>query len=77
MRDDIATVIPLHLHPPFQERRRVAALKNLLLAETRAFTKVALDNATRPPPHPGPKKILAGACALLKEVRNRPVLELL
>ncbi len=43
-------VIPLHLHPSFQERHRVEALKNTLLAETLAFTQMALDNAAKPGP---------------------------
>jgi hypothetical protein len=77
MRDDKAIVIPLHLHPSFQERHRVETLKNTLLAETLAFTQVALDNAAKPGPSPMAIKILERACTLLEEARNRLVLDLL
>ncbi len=77
MGDDKALVIPLHLHPSFQERHRVEALKNTLLAETLAFTQLALDNAARPGPSPAAVKILERACTLLEEARNRLVLDLL
>ena len=77
MRDNKATVIPLDMHPSFQERHRVEALKNTLLAETLAFTQVALDNAAKPGPSPTAVKILERACDLLEEARNRLVLDLL
>ena len=77
MRDNKATVIPLDIHPSFQERHRVEALKNTLLAETLAFTQVALDNAAKPGPSPTAVKILERACDLLEEARNRLVLDLL
>jgi len=77
MRDDKALVIPLHMHPSFQERPRVAALKNTLLAEILAFTQVALDNAAKLGPSPAAVKILERACTLLEEARNRLVLDLL
>jgi hypothetical protein len=78
MRDAKAPIIPLHLHPVFQDRHRVNELKKALLAETLAFTQVALDNATGPAGAARrAEKILARACALLKEARDRLVLELL
>lgn len=77
MMDDKAQVIPLHLHPGFQDHRRVQELKEALLAETLAFAQVALDNAARPGASPKAEKILARACALLEEARDRLVLELL
>lgn len=77
MEDDKALVIPLHLHPGFQDHRRVQELKETLLAETLAFAQVALDNAARPGASPRAEKILERACALLGEARNRLVLELL
>jgi hypothetical protein len=77
MRDEKATVIPLHLHPVFQERHRVEALKNTLLAETLAFAQVALDNAAKPGASPLEVEILERACTLLEEARNRLVLDLL
>lgn len=77
MMDDKALVIPLHLHPGFQDHRRVQELKEALLAETLAFAQVALDNAARPGASPKAEKILARACALLEEARDRLVLELL
>jgi hypothetical protein len=77
MRDERATIIPLNMHPSFQDRHRVEALKNTLLAETLAFTQVALDNASKPGPTPAAVKILERACDLLEEARNRLVLDLL
>jgi hypothetical protein len=77
MRDEKATVIPLHLHPSFQERHRVETLKTALLMETLAFTQVALDNAAKPGPSHMAVKILERACDLLEEARNRLVLDLL
>jgi|UniRef100_A0A7V6A5G6 hypothetical protein len=77
MRDEKATVIPLHMHPEFQERHRVEDLKNALLAETLAFAQVALDNAAKPGPTPAAVKILERACTLLEEARHRLVLDLL
>jgi hypothetical protein len=77
MRDDKAPVIPLHLHPVFQERHRVEALKNALMAETLAFAQVVLDNAAKPGASPQAVKILKRACDLLEEARNRLVLDLL
>lgn len=78
MGDDKASIIPLHLHPGFQDHQRVNALKTALLAETLAYAQVALDNATGPAgtSHRA-EKILERACALLEEARNRLVLELL
>jgi|UniRef100_A0A7C3ZCP6 hypothetical protein len=72
-----APVIPLHLHPEFQDYHRVEELKTALLAETLAFAQVALDNAARPGASPRAEKILERACAILGEARNRLVLELL
>jgi hypothetical protein len=77
MMDDKAPVIPLHMHPGFQDYHRVNELKTTLLAESLAFTQVSLDNAARPGASPRAEKILARACALLKEARDRLVLELL
>ena len=77
MRFDKATVIPLHLHPSFQDRHRLEELKHTLLAETLAFAQVALDNAGKPGASPQAAKILERACALLEEARNRLVLDLL
>jgi hypothetical protein len=77
MRDDKAPVMPLHMHPGFQDHHRVHELKKTLLAETLAFAQVALDNAARPGASPRAEKILARACALLGEARDRLVLELL
>jgi hypothetical protein len=75
--DDKAPVIPLLLHPGYQDYHRVNELKTTLLAETLAFAQVALDNAARPGASPRAEKILARACALLEEARDRLVLELL
>jgi hypothetical protein len=77
MMNKKAPIIPLHLHPEFQDHRRVQELKEALLAETLAFAQVALDNAARPGASPRAEKILERACALLGEARNRLVLELL
>ena len=77
MRDDKALVVPLNLHPGFQDHRRVQELKTALLAETLAFAQVALDNAAKPGPSPMAVKILERACTLLEEARNRLVLDLL
>jgi hypothetical protein len=77
VRDDKAPVIPLHLHPVFQERHRVETLKNTLMTETLAFAMVALDNAAKPGASPQAVKILERACDLLEEARNRLVLDLL
>ena len=78
MRDNKAPIIPLHLHPGFQDRHRVNALKTALLAETLAFAQVALDNATGPAGTARrAEKILERACTLLEEARDRLVLELL
>lgn len=71
-------VIPLHLHPEFQERQRVSELKTVLMKESLAFVQVALDNATGlTGTSPRSVKILERACALLGEARNRLVDELL
>ncbi len=78
MNCEKAPIIPLHLHPAFQDRQRVEALKNSLLAETLAFAQVALDNAAGKAIVPArAEKILARALALLEEARDRLVLELL
>jgi hypothetical protein len=77
MRVEKATVIPLNMHPTFQERHRLETLKNTLMAEMLAFTQVALDNAAKPGPTPMAVKILERACDLLEEARNRLVLDLL
>lgn len=78
MRDNKAPIIPLHLHPGFQDRRRVNALKTALLAETLAFAQVALDSATGlAGASRRAEKILERACTLLEEARDRLVLELL
>ncbi|MEW6386062.1 MAG: hypothetical protein AB1491_00880 [Thermodesulfobacteriota bacterium] len=78
MISDKAPVIPLHLHPVFQERHRVNELKNALMAETLAYVQVALDNAAGPGgASPRAVKILERARALLGEARDRLVLELL
>uniref|UniRef100_A0A7V4GA91 Uncharacterized protein n=1 Tax=Desulfobacca acetoxidans TaxID=60893 RepID=A0A7V4GA91_9BACT len=77
MDHDKAPVIPLKLHPGFQDHRRMQELKNTLLAETLAFAQVALDNAARPGASLRAERILARACALLSEARDRLVLEIL
>jgi hypothetical protein len=75
MMSDKASVIPLHLHPEFQDRHRVKELKTVLMTETLAYVQVALDNATGASPQA--VKILERACALLDEARDRLVCELL
>ena len=73
-----APVIPLHLHPGFQERQRVSELKSALMAETIAFVQVALDNAAAlAGASPQAVKLLERACTLLVEARDRLVDELL
>lgn len=75
MMADKAQVIPLHLHPGFQDRHRLQELKTALLTETLAYVQVALDNAASASPQA--VKILERACALLDEARDRLVCELL
>jgi hypothetical protein len=70
-----AAVIPLHLHPEFQDRHRVQELKTALMTETLAYVQVALDNAAGASPQA--VKILQRACELLDEARDRLVCELL
>ncbi len=78
MMGDKAPVIPLHLHPGFQDRHRVNELKTALMTETLAYVQVALDNADGPGgASPRAVKILERACALLDEARDRLVCELL
>ncbi len=78
MRDDRAPIIPLHLHPGYQDYRGINELKNSLLAETLAFVQVALDNANGTKGAPArATKILERARELLGEARDRLVLELL
>jgi hypothetical protein len=77
VKNDRAPVIPLHLHPAFQDRHRVDELKDALLSETLAFAQVTLDNAALLGASPAAVKILERACALLEEARNRLVLDLL
>lgn len=73
-----APVIPLHLHPGFQDRQRVQKLKNALMTESLAFVQVALDNADGPGgASPRAVKILERACVLLDQARDRLVDELL
>ncbi len=69
-----ALVIPLHLHPGFQERQRVQELKTALMTETLAYVHIALDNAART--STSAVKILQRACALLDEARDQLVGEL-
>ncbi len=77
MADDKAQVIPLHLHPGFQDHQRVKELKNALMTESLAFVQVALDNAAGPGgASPRAVKILERACVLLDEARDRLVYEL-
>jgi hypothetical protein len=75
MTGDKAPVIPLHLHPGFQDRLRVQELKTALLTETLAYVNIALDNAART--STDAVTILQRACALLDEARDRLVCELL
>ncbi|MDO9531564.1 MAG: hypothetical protein Q7O12_05470 [Deltaproteobacteria bacterium] len=78
MIGDKAPVIPLHLHPGFQDWRRVNKLKTALMSESLAYVQVALDNAAGPGgASPRAIKILERACALLDEARNQLVHELL
>ena len=78
MISDKAPIIPLHLHPGFQERHRVNELKTALMTETLAFVQVALDNAFGLTGASSQTvKILERACALLVEARDRLVDELL
>jgi hypothetical protein len=78
MIPDKASVIPLHLHPGFQDWHRVNELKTALLTETLAYVQLALDNAVGPGgASPRAVKILERACALLDEARDRLVCELL
>jgi hypothetical protein len=72
---DKAPIIPLHLHPAFQERQRVQQLKTALMMETLAYVQVALDNAAGGTPQA--VKILERACTLLDEARDQLVCELL
>ncbi|MGO9622655.1 MAG: hypothetical protein ACLPT6_14780 [Desulfobaccales bacterium] len=72
-----APVIPLHLHPGFQKRRRVKELKTALMTETLAYVQVALDQAAGPAGAlPRAVTILERACALLGEARDRLVHDL-
>ena len=71
-----APVIPLHLHPGFQNRRRVEELKIALMTGSLDFVQVALDNAAGPGASPRAVKILERACVLLEEARDRLVDEL-
>lgn len=72
---DRAPIIPLHLHPRYQDRQRVTELKTALMTETLVYVQMALDNAAGAPLRS--VKILERACALLDEARERLVLELL
>jgi hypothetical protein len=73
-----ALVIPLHLHPDFQNQQRLAKLKTVLLAESLAFVQMALDNAVGMDcAKPRSVKILERACGLLIEARDRLVDDLL
>jgi hypothetical protein len=77
MKAHKAPVIPLHLHPGFQDRERLDQLKTALMTETLAYVQVALDNAAGPGgASPRAVKILERACALLDEARDRLVHEL-
>ena len=70
------SVIPLHLHPKFQDQQRLQALKTTLLTETLDFAQVALDKAKGSAGAPArAEKILERALALLAEARERLVLE--
>ena len=75
--DDKAPVIPLHLHPGFQDQHRGHELKNALLSATLAYAQLALDTAAFPGASGQATMILERACTLLKEARDRLVLELL
>lgn len=77
MLGDKAPVIPLHLHPGFQDHHRLEELKTMLMTESLAFVQVALDNAAGPGgASPRAVKILEKACALLDAARDRLVYEL-
>ncbi|MFZ5449010.1 MAG: hypothetical protein ACOZFS_10290 [Thermodesulfobacteriota bacterium] len=77
MIPDKAPVIPLHLHPGFQDRQRVNELKNVLMSETLAYVQIALDNAVGPGgASPRAVKILERARALLDEARDQLVYEM-
>jgi hypothetical protein len=69
-----APVIPLHLHPGFQERQRLNELKTALMTETLAYVQVALDNTARTSTNA--VKILQRACKLLDEAMDRLLYEL-
>jgi hypothetical protein len=78
MVPDQAPVIPLHLHPEFQARRKIKELKSALLTESLAFVQVALDNAAGSGGAPSRAlKILKRACELLDEAREQLLHELL
>lgn len=78
MTSNKTPVVPLHLHPGFQERQRLTKLKAMLMTESEAFVQVALDNAGGlTGTSPRAVKILERACALLLEARDRLVDELL
>jgi len=67
-----APVIPLHLHPKFQDHHRFHALKTTLLVETLAFAQAALDHANNTAELPArAEKILERALVLLGEARER------
>ena len=77
MRGDKAAVIPLHLHPGFQDRHRLNELKTALMTETLSFVQVALDYAEGlGGASPRSLTILERACALLEEAREPLVREL-
>ncbi len=74
--DDKAPIIPLHLHPNFQDHHRLQALKASLLMETLAFAQTALDNATGVAGAPArAEKILERALTLLGEAWERLMIE--
>jgi hypothetical protein len=74
MVPDKAPVIPLHLHPGFQDWRRVTVLKSSLLTETLAYVQVALDNAeSSRATSSRAVRILERARALLDEAREQLV----
>lgn len=77
MTGDKAPVIPLHLHPGFQDSHLVNELKTALMKKTLTWVQVALDNAGGPGgASPRAVKILDRACALLDEARDQLVHEL-
>ncbi len=72
-----ATVISLHFHPHFQNRRRLQELKSALLAETLAFAQIALESLEGPGGAGSRgEAILTRARTLLEEARNRLILEI-